>query len=62
MCNGEDPDGWIVKLPEKEKLEATVVGLEGNALLWFQWVKKRKAIRSWKVLKKMMLRHFRGRK
>lgn len=44
VFNGEDPDGWIVKiehsfdfyqLPEKEKLDAAVVGLKGNALLWY---------------------------
>ena len=39
-----------------------MLGLEGKALLWFQWQNKRKPIANWRVLKKMMLRHFRGRK
>lgn len=43
--DGNNPDGWILRaeryhnfyrLTEEDKLEAAVVALEGDALLWFQ--------------------------
>ena len=48
-------------LSEKE-MEAAIVGLEGNALAWFRWENKRNPITNWRTLKKLMLRHFRGRR
>ena len=64
---GENPDGWIDKvehyfsvyvLNETEKVATVLLGLEGRALTWWQWVKYRKAITSWGEFKNMMLRHF----
>ncbi|KAL4571571.1 hypothetical protein LXL04_018332 [Taraxacum kok-saghyz] len=46
LFDGSHPDGWILraeryfsfyKLSEADKVEAAVVALEGDALLWFQW-------------------------
>lgn len=45
VFEGNNPDGWILRaeryfsfyrLNEEEKLEAAVVGLDGEALLWYQ--------------------------
>ncbi|CAH1440276.1 unnamed protein product [Lactuca virosa] len=53
LFDGENPDGWILraeryfnfyKLSEADKLEAAVVALEGDALLWFQWEHNRRPI------------------
>lgn len=71
IFSGEEPKDWIVKakksfefyqMTEMEKIKAIVVGLKGDALAWFRWENKRKAITSWRSLKKMMLKHFPGRK
>lgn len=60
IFEGTDPDGWILRieryfsfyrLTETEKLEAVVVGLEGDALRWFQWENKRRPIRRWDELR-----------
>lgn len=68
---GEDPDGWVNKveryfdvyqLSEKEKMGAASLGLEGDALAWFQWENKRRAITNWRTLRRMLLKHFRGRR
>ena len=67
MFTGVDPDASIVKtercfefyqLTESEKVGAAVVGLEGKALLWFQWENKRNPITRWKKLKEKLLRQF----
>lgn len=66
--NGENRDGWIAKvehyfsvynLPETEKMTTAVVGLEGRALNWWQWIKHRKTITSWAELKSLLLHYFR---
>lgn len=68
VFNGENPDGWIMRveryfafyrLSEEEKIEAAVVGLDGDALLWFQWENQRRPITRWVELKDLILRHFR---
>lgn len=68
---GDDPDGWVNKveryfevyeLSESEKMGAVNLGLEGDALHWFTWEKKRRPITSWRVFKRLLLKHFRGRK
>lgn len=55
LFDGTNPDGWILraeryfnfyKLSEEEKVEATVVALEGQALIWFQWENRRRPIES----------------
>ena len=64
---GEDPDGWISKvkryfdvynLSETENMGAASLGLEGNALAWFQWENKRRTIINWRMLKRMLLSTF----
>lgn len=69
IFSGEDPDGWISKaeryfevyhLSEVEKLGAGIVGLEGDALHWFQWMNKRHTVMNWRMLRRMMLKRFRG--
>lgn len=46
LFDGNNPDGWILRaeryfqfyrLTEEDKIEAAIVSLEGDALLWFQW-------------------------
>ena len=48
------------QLTEVEKIEAAGVGMDGDALLWYQWKNKRTAVTSWKMLKRMMLLTFQG--
>lgn len=52
---GENPDGWIMraerffsfyKLTEGEQLEAAIVAMDGDALLWFQFENGRRPVRS----------------
>ncbi|XP_074337653.1 uncharacterized protein LOC141674849 [Apium graveolens] len=68
VFDGMNPDGWILRaeryfhfyrLGEEESLEAAVVSLDGDALLWFQWEDRRRPIRNWTELKSMLLRQFR---
>ncbi|KAL6527965.1 hypothetical protein OROHE_014915 [Orobanche hederae] len=68
IFDGNNPDGWILRaeryfqfyrLSEEEKLEAAVVGMEGDALLWYQWEHRRRPIRRWEELIALMLRQFR---
>ncbi|EXB38291.1 hypothetical protein L484_013924 [Morus notabilis] len=68
VFDGENPDGWSIraeryfamnKMTEREKLDVAVVSLEGEALAWFQWEDGRSPIRSWMVLKLMLLERFR---
>lgn len=66
LFDGVNPDGWILRaeryfrfyrLEETEKVEAAVVALEGDALLWFQWENGRSF--RWEELKGLLLRQFR---
>lgn len=68
VYSGPNPDGWILRaeryfefyrLTEMEKLEAAIVSLDGDALLWYQWENNRRPIRRWEELKGMLLRQFR---
>lgn len=65
---GTNPDGWIFRaeryfkfyrLGEDEQLEAAVVYLDRDALLWYQWPWEhgRRPIRRWEELKGMLLHH-----
>lgn len=40
-------------------MEAAVVSLEGDALLWYQWEQRRRPIRRWEEMKVMLLKEFR---
>ena len=68
LFDGCDPDGWIFRaeryfsvngLMEMEKVDTTVVCLEGPALSWFQWEEKRQRMRTWEDFKLMLLSRFR---
>lgn len=68
LFDGKDPDGWVVKaeryfgfyyLNEEEKMEAAVVGLEGDALSWYNWEHRRRPIRRWADLRESVLQQFR---
>lgn len=68
IYSGPNPDGWILraeryfsfyKLSEDEKLEAAVVSLDGDALLWYQWEHGCRPVRRWDELKGMQLHQFR---
>lgn len=57
--DGTNPDGWILRaeryftfyqLTGEEKLEAAVVGFEGDALIWYQWEHRRRPIRRWEYI------------
>ena len=64
LFDGSDPDGWIMRVERyfgfygltKERLEAVVVALEGDALRWYQWENKRHPIRRWDDLRTFVLR------
>ena len=65
LFDGTNPDGCILRaerffhfyrLGEEDQLEAAIVTLEGDALLWYQC---RHSVLSWDALKKLLLRHFR---
>ena len=52
---GENPDGWLLRVErffdihkyyDAEQIEAAIISFEGNALLWYQWENKRRAILS----------------
>lgn len=69
LFDGSNPDGWILRaesffnfygLTEEEKVEATVVALEGQALLWFQWEHRRRPIERWDQVKTLLRRQFRS--
>ena len=47
------------RLGEEYKLEAAIVALDGDALLWYQWERRCQSVLSWDALKKLVLRHFR---
>lgn len=68
LFDGEDPDGWILRveryfsfyrLSEEEKMEAAIVGMEGEALSWYQWEHRRRPIRVWAELRELLLKQFR---
>lgn len=68
LFDGTNPDGWILRAERffefygltEEKVEATVVALEGQALLWFQWEHRRRPIDTWEQAKGLLRRHFRS--
>ncbi|XP_074349876.1 uncharacterized protein LOC141689476 [Apium graveolens] len=59
LFDGNNPDGWNLRAERffnfyglsEEKVEDTVVALEGQALLWFQWEHRRQPIDRWEQLK-----------
>ncbi|CAH1441894.1 unnamed protein product [Lactuca virosa] len=68
LFDGEHPDGWILrveryfnfyKLSEADKMEAAVVALEGDALLWFQLEHTQRPVTRWQEMKSLLLRQFR---
>lgn len=68
MFDGTNPDGWILRaeryfafyrLNEAEKIEAAVVGFDGDALLWYQWENRRRPIQNWNELRRLILQQFR---
>lgn len=67
VFSGEDSTGWMFKaeryfcingLEEEEKLEATMVCMEGKALHWFLWSESRRPWRSWSELKRELVAQF----
>ncbi|XP_062085564.1 uncharacterized protein LOC133791660 [Humulus lupulus] len=67
LFSGDNPDGWIFRvkrffllnrMPEEHMLEAAIIGLEGDALSWFQWENQRRPITSWMALKTLLLLRF----
>lgn len=69
LFDGSNPDGWILRaeryfnfdrLSEEDKIEAVVVALEGDALLWFQWEHRWRPIQNLKKRKAMIRRQFRS--
>ena len=68
IFDGNNPDGWILRaerffhfyrLSAEDQLEAAVVALDGDALLWYQWEHRRHPLLTWESLKKLILRRFR---
>ena len=66
--NGQDVDDWILKaekyfsyyqLSEKQKMEVSVVCLEGEAMMWCKYANQRLPMRRWEDLKNLILERFR---
>ena len=64
---GEDPLGWfhrveryfvVNRLSEKDKLDAAVLCLEGEALEWHQWEEERTRMTLWAHFKEQLLLRF----
>lgn len=60
LFSGDNPYGWLNRaeryfhfnaIDDKDKLEATVVCLEGRAPNWFQWWETRTPIGTWDVFR-----------
>ena len=69
LFNGEDPLGWLFRLErsfqvqgveEMERVSAAVIGLEGKALNWFQWLESRSGHISWQRFKESVVQRFRS--
>ena len=69
VFDGTDPDGWILRaeryfnlnrLNDEEKVEVTVISFEGDAIRWYQWESRRKAISRWEEMRSLLLRQFRS--
>lgn len=56
---GENPDGWILRAKQyfkfyrlsEECMEASVVVLEGDVLLWYQCESARQPVKRWEDMK-----------
>lgn len=68
VFDGDNPDGWIFRAEryfqmnrtgEAEKLDIAIVSLDGEALSWYQWEDRRRAIQSWTELKLLLIKRFR---
>lgn len=68
VFDGTNPDGWILRaeryfsfyrLSEEERLEAAIVGFDGDALAWYQWEHNRRPIRHWDDMRNLILKQFR---
>ena len=66
--NGLDVDDWILKvekyfsyyqLSDKQKMEVSVVCLEGEAMMWCKYANQRLPMRRWEDLKNLILERFR---
>lgn len=70
LFDGTNPDEWLLKaeryfamhhFTNDKKLEAAVIGFEGDVLLWYQWEHKKKPIASlWDKMKLLILKQFRS--
>lgn len=63
----ENVDGWlnqveryfiVNRLMEKDKLDAAVLCLEGEALDWYQWQNDQKKVESWAEFKQLLWKRF----
>ncbi|KAI3520275.1 hypothetical protein L1887_09596 [Cichorium endivia] len=67
LFDGNNSMGWILeiercfsfyRLREEDWLEVAVMTLEGDALLWYEWEHRRRAIRDWEELKGLIRRQY----
>ncbi|OIV89057.1 hypothetical protein TanjilG_29890 [Lupinus angustifolius] len=67
IFSGDDAHGWVNKLEryfmlkevnEEEKLQATLMALEGKALSWYQWWSRCNLQPSWEGFKLAVIRRF----
>ncbi|XP_057445430.1 uncharacterized protein LOC130737629 [Lotus japonicus] len=67
VFGGDDAFGWVQKLEryfqlrevtEEEKMQATLLALEGKALSWFQWWERCNPRPSWEAFKVAVVRRF----
>ena len=56
LFSGDNPDYWVYrveryfllsKMTETQMFKVAVIGLEGDALTWFQWENQKRPITSW---------------
>lgn len=64
LFSSEEPLGWIFrveryfkvnKVPDFDKLDATVLCFEGRALNWFNWKEVRSVVKDWPSLKRDLI-------
>ncbi|EXB30871.1 hypothetical protein L484_012401 [Morus notabilis] len=70
LFNGEDLHGWLFRLEryfqvqrvdDAEWVAATMIGLEGRALNWFQWMESKFGVLDWPTFKESSVAEFRER-
>lgn len=69
--DGSDPMGWIARAeqyfeinatPPQNKVQIACICLEGSAIHWYRWIKKKISVLTWERLIEELLKRYSGRK